>query len=411
MSMPIEIKVPVVGESISEVVVSQWLVAPGSAVQQDQSVVSLETDKVNVDVPAPVAGILAKILKQNGESARVGEVIGYLELADSAVASVAQARVMPAAERILAQSGLPAAAVLATGPGGRLLKEDALQAVGKLSDGQKIPLVFAEAEPVPVPVLTAALAPPVAPLLPTIKPTLPPAPIADPRQELVPMSPMRRRIAQRLVEAQQTAAILTTFNEVDMSAVQEVRKRWQESFVQKHGIKLGYMSFFVRACVDALKAFPLVNAQIRGDQIVMQHFYDIGVAVGGGKGLVVPVLRDADQLSLAQIEKQLADLGARAKAGTLKLAELQGGTFSISNGGVYGSMLSTPLLNLPQSAILGMHNIIERPVGVNGQVVLRPMMYLALSYDHRLVDGREAVQFLVRVKQTLEAPERLLLDL
>ena len=265
--------------------------------------------------------------------------------------------------------------------------------------------------PVPVPVLTAALAPPVAPLLPTIKPTLPPAPIADPRQELVPMSPMRRRIAQRLVEAQQTAAILTTFNEVDMSAVQEVRKRWQESFVQKHGIKLGYMSFFVRACVDALKAFPLVNAQIRGDQIVMQHFYDIGVAVGGGKGLVVPVLRDADQLSLAQIEKQLADLGARAKAGTLKLAELQGGTFSISNGGVYGSMLSTPLLNLPQSAILGMHNIIERPVGVNGQVVLRPMMYLALSYDHRLVDGREAVQFLVRVKQTLEAPERLLLDL
>ncbi|MBI5607304.1 MAG: 2-oxoglutarate dehydrogenase complex dihydrolipoyllysine-residue succinyltransferase [Deltaproteobacteria bacterium] len=416
MSNQVEIKVPVVGESITEVVVSQWLKTPGSPVALDEGVVSLETDKVNVDVPAPVAGVLTKILKNNGESARVGEVIGYLTPGEVRAEAVEEPRVMPAAQRILAQAGLAPSAAIATGPGGRLLKEDALAAVGKLSDGQKIPLVFAEAEPTaapPVPARAAIVQPPVpaavpAPVAPTA-PAVPPSP--DARVELVPMSPMRRRIAQRLVEAQQTAAILTTFNEVDMSAVQDLRKRWQEAFVQKHGVKLGFMSFFVRASVDALKAFPLVNAQIRGDQIAMQHFYDIGVAIGGGKGLVVPVLRDADSLSLAEIEKKLADFAAKAKAGTLKLEELQGGTFSITNGGVYGSMMSTPLLNPPQSAILGMHNIIERPVGVAGQVVLRPMMYLALSYDHRLIDGREAVQFLVRIKQTLEAPERLLLEL
>ena len=225
------------------------------------------------------------------------------------------------------------------------------------------------------------------------------------------MSPLRKRVAQRLVEAQQTAAILTTFNEVDMSAISELRKKHQEAFVAKHGIKLGFMSFFLKASVSALKEFPGVNAQIRGTDIVYQHFYDIGVAVGGGKGLVVPVIRDVDQLSLAQIEKKMADFGARAKAGTLKLEELTGGTFSITNGGVYGSMMSTPILNPPQSGILGMHNIIERPIGLNGQIVLRPMMYLALSYDHRLVDGREAVSFLVKLKSLLEAPERLLLDL
>jgi 2-oxoglutarate dehydrogenase E2 component (dihydrolipoamide succinyltransferase) len=231
------------------------------------------------------------------------------------------------------------------------------------------------------------------------------------REEVVAMTPLRKRVAQRLLEAQQTAAILTTFNEVDMSAVMELRKKHQEEFVAKHGVKLGFMSFFLKASVEALKAWPTVNAQLRGSDIVYHHFYDIGVAVGGGKGLVVPVLRDADQLSFAEIEKKLADFGARAKAGTLKLDELQGGTFSISNGGVYGSMMSTPILNPPQSGILGMHNILERPIGVNGQVVLRPMMYLALSYDHRLVDGREAVSFLVALKKSLEAPERLLLNL
>lgn len=225
------------------------------------------------------------------------------------------------------------------------------------------------------------------------------------------MSPLRKRVAQRLVEAQQTAAILTTFNEVDMTGVMELRKRWQDDFTKKHGIKLGFMSIFVKAAVDALKAFPLVNGQIRGNDVVLQHFYDIGVAVGGGKGLVVPVLRDCDQLNFADIEKKLADLGTRAKANQLKIDELTGGTFSISNGGVYGSLMSTPILNPPQSAILGMHAIQERPIGVNGQIVLRPMMYLALSYDHRIIDGREAVQFLVRVKNNIEAPERMLLDL
>ena len=270
---------------------------------------------------------------------------------------------------------------------------------GSLSAGTAIPLVYAAPAPA-APVAAKAVA------------VTPAAAVAgDRRVEIVPMTPLRRRVAERLVQAQHSAAILTTFNEVDMSAISELRKKHQESFVAKHGIKLGFMSFFIKASVAALKEFPGVNGQLRGTDIIYQHFYDIGVAVGGGKGLVVPILRDVDQLSLAQIEKNLADFGARAKAGTLKLEELTGGTFSISNGGVYGSMMSTPILNPPQSAILGMHNIIERPIGVNGQILLRPMMYLALSYDHRLIDGREAVSFLVRLKQSLEAPERLLLDI
>ncbi len=301
---------------------------------------------------------------------------------------------------MLAEAGVDALLARATGPGGRVLKEDAQKAV-KLSEGKEIPLVYA-APPTPALPAAAKSAPPLA--------VAPPAP-GDRPVEIVPMTPLRRRVAERLVQAQHTAAILTTFNEVDMTAIQELRKKHQESFVAKHGIKLGFMSFFIKASVAALKEFPGVNAQLRGTDIVYQRFYDIGVAVGGGKGLVVPILRDVDKLGLAQIEKSLADFGARAKAGTLKLEELTGGTFSISNGGVYGSMMSTPILNPPQSAILGMHNIIERPIGLNGQVVLRPMMYLALSYDHRLIDGREAVSFLVSLKRTLEAPERLLLDI
>ena len=396
--MSVAIKVPTVGESITEVVIGEWLLAEGSAVTIDQPVVALETDKVNVEVPAPVAGVVGKILKHKGDVAKIGEIIGAIEPA--AQADAAQ-RVMPSARRILDQAGLAAAA--GTGPGGRVLKHDAQAAAQKLSEGQKIPLVFAE--PVVEPAAAGVVA--VAPLLP------PPQPqeVSGRREELVPMTPLRKRVAQRLVQAQATAAILTTFNECDMSAPMGLRKKYQEAFVARHGVKLGFMSLFVRACVDALQAFPLVNAQIRGNDIVLQHFFDIGVAVGGGKGLVVPVLRDADKCTLADIEKKLGDFGARAKAGTLKLDELHGGTFSISNGGVYGSMLSTPILNPPQSAILGMHNIIERPIGVDGQIVLRPMMYLALSYDHRLVDGKEAVQFLVRIKQCIEAPERLLLDL
>ncbi len=424
--MAVNIKVPTVGESITEVVIGEWLKAPGTWVAQDENVVSLETDKVNVEVPAPVAGILGQPLKKQGETAAIGDILASIEesaqpaasataapapapVAAAPVAATPQteAVVMPAARRVLAEAGVDALLARGTGPGGRVLKEDALRAVaekpaGTLSAGTAIPLVYAAPS---APALPATAK--VAPVVPA------PAPVVtgDRPVEVVPMTPLRRRVAERLVQAQQTAAILTTFNEVDMTAIQELRKKHQESFVAKHGIKLGFMSFFIKASVAALKEFPGVNAQLRGTDIIYQHFYDIGVAVGGGKGLVVPILRDVDGLSLAQIEKKLADFGARAKAGTLKLDELTGGTFSISNGGVYGSMMSTPILNPPQSAILGMHNIIERPIGLNGQVVLRPMMYLALSYDHRLIDGREAVSFLVRLKQSLETPERLLLDI
>ena len=448
--MALEIKVPTVGESISEVLIAEWLKPVGAAVKLDESVVALETDKVNVDIPAPAAGVITQILKQKGETAKVGEVIGYLQEGATAAATLpaphptqpaaqptpvtAQAQVelakvqgaiMPSAQRILAQAAIDPAQVAGTGPGGRVLKHDAQAAAAlKLSEGQKIPLVYAAEPVVPsapvVPVSAPVVAAPVvaAPPVPAVAPVPAAVPVPQPqpvahgrREETVPMSPLRKRVAQRLVEAQQTAAILTTFNEVDMTAVMELRKRWQDDFTKKHGVKLGFMSIFVRAAVDALKAFPLVNAQIRGNDIILQHFYDIGVAVGGGKGLVVPILRDCDQMSFADIEKKMADLGARAKSNTLKLDELTGGTFSITNGGVYGSMMSTPILNPPQSAILGMHAIQERPVGVNGQIVLRPMMYLALSYDHRIIDGREAVQFLVRIKQNIEAPERMLFDL
>ena len=436
--MTVQIKVPAVGESIAEVVIGEWLRTPGTWVAQDEPVVSLETDKVNGEVPAPAAGILGQPLRQKGETALIGDVLGTLEESAEppvqehppaasplpqgptppapaqtgpAQSNTPELLVMPAARRILAQAGLPAAAADPTGPGGRLLKEDALRAVTK---GQGAAATPGAAAPLPgtlragttIPLVYAAPLPE-----PQTEPTPPPAHALSRREEVVPMTPLRRRVAERLVAAQQTAAILTTFNEVDMSAISDLRRRHQEAFTLRHGIKLGFMGFFVQAAVAALRQFPGVNAQIRGDNIVYQHFYDIGVAIGGGKGLVVPVLRDADTLSLAQVEKTLADFAAKAKAGKLALADLAGGTFSISNGGVYGSMLSTPILNPPQSAILGMHNIIERPVGVAGQVVLRPMMYLALSYDHRLIDGREAVSFLVKLRQLLEAPERLLLDI
>ena len=422
-----DIQVPAVGESIQEVTIGEWLKRPGEWVAQDENVVSLETDKVNVEVPAPVAGILGPQLKKKGETATIGEVIATLTAGDqpqktatqplpnqtaqkptAQKAENANSVVMPAAKRVLAEAGVPAPGVQGTGPGGRVLKQDAQEAVQaqkalqnqKLSQGREIPLVYAAPSETPV-----------QPVVATPKPLVTPAQNAADREEIVPMTPLRRRVAERLVQAQQNAAILTTFNEVDMTAIQELRRKHQENFVAKHGIKLGFMSFFLKASVAALKDFPLVNAQIRGTDIVYQHFYDIGVAVGGGKGLVVPILRDVDQLGLAQIEKNLADFGTRAKNGTLKIDELTGGTFSISNGGVYGSMMSTPILNPPQSAILGMHNIIERPIGLNGQIVLRPMMYLALSYDHRLIDGKEAVSFLVKLKQILEAPERLLLEI
>jgi 2-oxoglutarate dehydrogenase E2 component (dihydrolipoamide succinyltransferase) len=414
--MALELKVPEVGESITEVVIGTWKKREGDGVALDESIVEIESDKATVELPAPAAGTVAKILKASGEKAVVGEVIGYLEPAGAAVASVqptpapvvdvkrtggrtdigsvqpaaaptAAARVMPSAARVLGEAGMPAAGVAGSGPGGRVTKADATAAV---------------------------VARPVAPAAPAAKPA-PPAlqPIAAPgsRQERqVLISPIRRRIAERLVEAQHQAALLTTFNEVDMSAVMALRAKFKDVFQERYGVKLGFMSFFVRAAVEALRAVPQVNAEYRDPHIVFRDYYDIGIAVGGGKGLVVPVIRNAEMLSFAQIEQTIGDFARRAADNKLKLEELQGGTFTISNGGVYGSMLSTPIINPPQSGILGLHSITERPMAVNGQVVIRPMMYLALSYDHRLVDGREAVTFLKRIKDTIEDPTRLMLE-
>ena len=406
--MALELKVPEVGESITEVVIGTWKKREGDGVALDEPIVEIESDKATVELPAPAAGTVAKILKASGEKAVVGEVIGFLEPAAAGAApqppvtaakppagpaqpaagSAPAARVMPAAARVLGEAGVSAAGVAGTGPGGRVTKADAATAVA--------PRPTAPAGP------------------PATRPTAPVLqPIAAPgsRQErAVLISPIRRRIAERLVEAQQQAALLTTFNEVDMSAVMALRARFKDVFQERYGVKLGFMSFFVRAAVEALRAVPQVNAEYRDPHIVFRDYYDIGIAVGGGKGLVVPVIRNAEMLSFAQIEQTIGDFARRAADNKLKLEELQGGTFTISNGGVYGSMLSTPIINPPQSGILGLHAITERPMAVNGQVVIRPMMYLALSYDHRLVDGREAVTFLKRIKDTIEDPTRLMLE-
>jgi 2-oxoglutarate dehydrogenase E2 component (dihydrolipoamide succinyltransferase) len=414
--MAIELKVPPVGESITEVQIGDWLKSEGDSVQRDEILVKIETDKVTVDLPAPSSGVLTSIKIKKGQNAMVGDVIGTLEEGAAAaktepsakpepaapapklaepvtVADDAEpvsrelrdtlppqgfARVMPSARRALKERGLSAGDVEATGPGGRVLKEDVMRATSKPK----------AAEP--------AARPAGAEL--------------DHPEEIVAMSPFRRRIAERLVESQQTAAILTTFNEVDMSNVMALRKQHQEAFQAKYGIKLGFMSFFVKAVIDALKVVPAVNGEIRGTDIVYKNYYDIGVAVGGGKGLAVPVIRAADRLSFAEVEKTISDFGVRAKDNKLELKELQGGTFTISNGGIYGSLLSTPIINPPQSGILGLHAINDRPVALNGQVVIRPMMYIALSYDHRLIDGREAVTFLKRVKTCVEEPTRILLE-
>jgi 2-oxoglutarate dehydrogenase E2 component (dihydrolipoamide succinyltransferase) len=401
--MALELKVPEVGESITEVMIGTWKKQEGDTVAADDSLVEIESDKATVELPAPTAGRVTKILKASGEKARVGEVIGYLEpaaagaatapapqpsVAPAAAAPAGPARVMPAAARVLGEAGVSAAAVSGTGPGGRITKTDA---------------VLATARP-------AASAP-------VAKPAAPPAPlVAIPKaggsreERFVLISPIRQRIAERLVAAQQEAALLTTFNEVDMTTVMALRGKFKDTFQERYGVKLGFMSFFVRAVVEALRAVPQVNAEFRPPHIVHRDYYDIGIAVGGGKGLVVPVLRNAETMSFAQVEQTIGDFARRAADNKLKLEELQGGTFTISNGGVYGSMLSTPIINPPQSGILGLHAIQDRPVAVNGQVVVRPMMYLALSYDHRLVDGREAVTFLKRVKDTIEDPTRLMLE-
>ena len=412
-----ELKVPPAGESISTVMISEWLVAEGDPVTADQTLVILETDKINVEVPAPVSGTMGKILKGPGQEADIGEVIAQIaEGASSSPpaekkaepAAKAQASessepaepveseapvASPAAKRLLEENKLTVTDVAGSGKDGRVLKEDVLE---HLEAG-------AASKPAPAPERPAPQA---------SRPAAQSAPVSTGQEEeIVPMSPLRRKIAERLVSAQQTAAILTTFNEVDMSAVIGLRKKYQDQFVKKHGIKLGFMSFFVKACVEALKKFPAVNAEIRGTDIVYKNHYDIGVAVGSEKGLVVPVLRGADTLSLAEIELGIKDLAVKARNMKLTMADFEGGTFTISNGGIYGSMLSTPILNPPQSGILGLHNIVERPVAVNGQVEIRPIMYLALSYDHRIIDGKGAVSFLVALKDAIEDPARLLLEI
>jgi 2-oxoglutarate dehydrogenase E2 component (dihydrolipoamide succinyltransferase) len=412
--MATEIKVPALGESVTEATVAQWFKQPGDAVAVDEPLVELETDKVTVEVPSPASGVLSEILVKSGETVTIGAVLGAIgegagkiaakpaakkeepkkteapkaaatapKPAAPAPAKAAEAPLAPSVKRIAEESGVSPATVPGTGKDGRVTKGDMLAAIATPAPQPQAPVQVRA----PVPAEQAA------------------------REERVRMTRLRKTIATRLKEAQNTAAMLTTFNEVDMTNVMAIRNQYKDLFEKKHGVRIGFMSFFVRACIAALREIPAVNAEIDGEDMVYKNYYNIGVAVGTERGLVVPVVRDAQDLSLADIEKAINDFGKRARDGHLKLEELQGGTFTISNGGVYGSLMSTPILNAPQSGVLGMHKIQERPVVVGGKIEIRPMMYLALSYDHRIVDGREAVTFLVRVKESLEDPQRLLLDL
>ncbi|MBI1237537.1 MAG: 2-oxoglutarate dehydrogenase complex dihydrolipoyllysine-residue succinyltransferase [Alphaproteobacteria bacterium] len=406
----VDAKIPEMGESVSEGTVGAWLVDVGAAVKKDQALVEIETDKVAVEVPCPVDGILEERKAEEGDMVAPGDVIARIReggaakadapekdqqekdakaegKTDDKPASSSEAKAMPSAARIAEENDLDLAKVEGTGRDGRVTKGDALKAV---EAGARSPEPAAKPED-------------------KDKPSSPES--GDRSEERVKMTRLRQTIARRLKEAQDTAAMLTTFNEADMSAIMKARKTHQDAFVAKHGVKLGFMSFFVKACVNALKEIPNVNAEIDGDEIVYKNYYDMGVAVSTERGLVVPVVRDADQMSLADIEKKIIELGTKARDGKLSINEMQGATFTLSNGGIFGSLLSTPILNAPQSGILGMHKIQERPVAENGQVVIRPMMYLALSYDHRIVDGKEAVTFLVRVKEALEDPQRLLFDI
>ena len=405
--MAVEIKVPSLGESVTEATVAKWLVKAGDTVAIDQPLCELETDKVTVEVNATVAGAIVDLAVEEGANVQVGGVLCHIE-AGAAGATPKPAAAAPAApppkpapvqapapapaanlaasgpavRKLAEEKSVPAAAIQSSGKDGRATKEDVLAAISSIS-----------AQPAPA-------AKPAAPAGPRLR--------AD-REERVRMTRLRRTIANRLKEAQNTAAMLTTFNEVDMTAIMALRERLKEDFEKKHGARLGFMSFFVKACIAGLKELPAVNAEIEGEELVYKNYYDIGVAVGSPQGLVVPVLRDADALDFAGIEKGIGDLGRKARDGKLTIADLTGGTFTISNGGVYGSLMSTPILNPPQSAILGMHKIQQRPMVVGSEIKARPMMYLALSYDHRIIDGREAVLFLVRVKECIEDPERLLL--
>lgn len=429
--MSAEISVPALGESIVDAVIATWLKKEGDEVKQGEALVELETDKVNVEVSAEQSGVLQKILKKEGDVVAVGDVLGMIgdrvEVPGGArpeapavqqpalPAADGQRSVSPLARRIADEYSVDLSQVRSQSPHGRITKDDVISYMEKTTERQvtgeptvTVPSlqVSGGAPATPAVVEAPAREVPAAPAI--TQPSIQPQPGG--REERVRLSRRRQTIAQRLVEAQHTAAMLTTFNEIDMSAVMEVRTRRKESFRERHGISLGFMSFFTKAVVGALKAFPRLNAEIQGNEMVLKYYYDIGIAVGAEEGLVVPVLRDADRKSFAEIEREIADLAKRARENKLTLAELQGGTFTITNGGVFGSLLSTPILNAPQVGILGMHKIEQRPVVVDGQVVVRPMMYVALSYDHRIVDGREAVQFLVKVKELVEDPETLLLE-
>lgn len=440
--MPVDLKVPSPGESITEVQIRAWLKSEGESVRMDEVVAEIDTDKASMELAAPVSGVLAKILAPAGADAAVGDVIALIEEGDSPLPPLSGAgkeaaadsepppdeakrpdapRVMPSARRVLGEAGISSAGVEGTGPGGRVLKEDALQALASKAGPERTPPAdSAEAPSDSAPSREPADPPPATkPEASSRKARARPAPNppavipgATPgrTEESVRMTSMRRVIAKNLVEAQQTAALLTTFNEIDMTAVIALRKCYRDLFLERHGVKLGFMSFFVRAAAEALRAVPAVNAKIEGSDIVYRNYQDIGIAVGGGRGLVVPILRNAETLGFAQIECAIADFGARAKRNKIELSELVGGTFTISNGGIYGSMLSTPIVNPPQSGVLGMHAIRDRPVAIDGKVVVRPIMYVALTYDHRIVDGREAVFFLKRIKELVESPERIWLE-
>jgi 2-oxoglutarate dehydrogenase E2 component (dihydrolipoamide succinyltransferase) len=409
-----EIRVPTLGESVTEATIGKWFKKPGDAVAVDEPLVELETDKVTIEVPAPAAGVLGEIAAKDGDTVAVGAVLGQIKegaggakaaappaakaapsaLAPKLASAPAPVKALdgplaPSVRKLSSESGVDAATLPGSGKDGRVTKGDMLAAIER-----------AAAQPTPVATTAAAV---------QVRTTSPADDAA--REERVKMTRLRQTIARRLKDAQNTAAMLTTFNEVDMGHVMGLRTQYRDLFEKKHGVKLGFMGFFVRACVQALKEIPAVNAEIDGTDIIYKNYYYIGIAVGTERGLVVPVVRECDTKSLAEIEKTIADFGQRARDGALKIDELQGGTFSITNGGIYGSLMSTPILNAPQSGILGMHKIQERPMVIGGKVEVRPMMYLALSYDHRIVDGREAVTFLVRVKECLEEPARLVLDL
>lgn len=415
----IELKVPSAGESVVEVQVGRWYKKVGDRVERDESLVELETDKASMDLPSPSAGVIKEITRQQGDMVEVGDVIGLLEEGDAPEEDSnehddkstskyeaerkqnddAEPRIMPAAQRLIEENDLSTSNIQASGPGGRLLKEDVLD---HLNGGSSTETKADEKEAAKSETLQGE------------KNTQPVRRPGDSEltelEESVPMTLIRRRIAERLVEAQQTAALLTTFNEVDMTEVMELRKEHKDAFIDRYGVKLGFMSFFVKAVVDALKQFPELNAEIRERNIVYRNYYNVGIAIGGGKGLVVPILFRADRMSFADIEKGINDYAQKVRDGKITPDDLVGGTFTITNGGVYGSLLSTPIVNPPQSGVLGMHIIQDRPVALEGKVVIRPMMYIALTYDHRIVDGEQAVKFLKRIKEDIEDPTRMLME-